>query len=199
MQHPHLENCFLSNSVHAFAVSVGIGVRYLRASIIFAYNFRLIDVLTAIVYLCQKITNNSRIYIFSGVCTTSVFGHTMEAMEGALPDVSQQAEKECRKQKFERCITSLVHASQCRVVDCGELQCQKLKRIIGHAKECKRKSNGGCKICKQFIALCCYHAKQCQQVRCPLLYCSAIKEKLQQRFAYVKHVRLCCNHLLMVY
>lgn len=130
--------------------------------------------------------------------TTSVLARTTDAMEGASPNVSQQAEKDYRKQEVERCIKSLVHASQCRVVACGELQCQKMKRIVGHAKECKRKKNGGCAICKHFIALCCYHAKRCQQVRCPILYCSAIKAKLQQRFAYVKHVRLCCNHLPLV-
>lgn len=37
-----------------------------------------------------------------------------------------------------------------------------MKRVISHTKQCKRKTNGGCPICKQLIALCCYHAKLCQ-------------------------------------
>jgi hypothetical protein len=37
-----------------------------------------------------------------------------------------------------------------------------MKRVVSHTKACKRKTNGGCPICKQLIALCCYHAKLCQ-------------------------------------
>jgi hypothetical protein len=37
-----------------------------------------------------------------------------------------------------------------------------MKRVVQHTKICMRKTNGGCPICKQLIALCCYHAKHCQ-------------------------------------
>ena len=55
-----------------------------------------------------------------------------------------------------------MHACQCRDANCRLPSCQKMKRVVQHTKICKRKTNGGCPICKQLIALCCYHAKHCQ-------------------------------------
>ncbi|XP_035665032.1 uncharacterized protein LOC118408375 [Branchiostoma floridae] len=88
---------------------------------------------------------------------------------------------EARRQSIERCIQSLVHACQCRDTSCSQPRCQKMKRLVLHTKSCKRKANGGCPICKQLIALCCYHAKHCQQQKCPVPFCVNIKHKLQQQ------------------
>ena len=70
--------------------------------------------------------------------------------------------QEARKLSIQRCIRSLVHACQCRDANCRLPSCHKMKRVVSHTKACKRKTNGGCPICKQLIALCCYHAKLCQ-------------------------------------
>ena len=67
--------------------------------------------------------------------------------------------QEARKLSIQRCIQSLVHACQCRDANCRLPSCHKMKRVVSHTKQCKRKTNGGCPICKQLIALCCYHAK----------------------------------------
>lgn len=83
--------------------------------------------------------------------------------------------------QFQRCIQSLVHACQCRDANCRLPSCQKMKRVVNHTKLCKRKTNGGCPICKQLIALCCYHAKHCQETKCPVPFCSNIKHKLKQQ------------------
>uniref|UniRef100_A0A803YCU6 histone acetyltransferase n=1 Tax=Meleagris gallopavo TaxID=9103 RepID=A0A803YCU6_MELGA len=80
-----------------------------------------------------------------------------------------------------RCIQSLVHACQCRNANCSLPSCQKMKRVVQHTKGCKRKTNGGCPICKQLIALCCYHAKHCQENKCPVPFCLNIKHKLRQQ------------------
>ena len=56
-----------------------------------------------------------------------------------------------------------------------------MKRVVSHTRQCKRKSNGGCPICKQLIALCCYHAKVCQEAKCPVHFCQNIKQKLRQQ------------------
>lgn len=69
-----------------------------------------------------------------------------------------------------------------------------MKRVVQHAKSCKRKTNQsgpgmasqgggatGCPICKQLIALCCYHAKHCNEQKCPVPYCLNIKHKLRQQ------------------
>merc|ERR1719211_570367 len=89
--------------------------------------------------------------------------------------------QEARKLSIQRCIQSLVHACQCRDANCRLPSCHKMKRVVSHTKQCKRKSNGGCPICKQLIALCCYHAKMCQEAKCPVPFCQSIKQKLKQQ------------------
>ncbi|CAL8241255.1 unnamed protein product [Gadus morhua 'NCC'] len=56
-----------------------------------------------------------------------------------------------------------------------------MKRVVQHTKKYKRKTNGGCPVCKQLIALCCYHAKHCQENKCPVPFCLNIKHKLRQQ------------------
>jgi len=89
--------------------------------------------------------------------------------------------QEARKLSIQRCIQSLVHACQCRDANCRLPSCHKMKRVVSHTKQCKRKTNGGCPICKQLIALCCYHAKLCQEAKCPVPFCLNIKQKLRQQ------------------
>ncbi|XP_036408902.1 histone acetyltransferase p300-like [Megalops cyprinoides] len=97
------------------------------------------------------------------------------------PDNGGQGTGESRRLSIQRCIQSLVHACQCRNANCSLASCQKMKRVVQHTKGCKRKTNGGCPICKQLIALCCYHAKHCQENRCPMPFCLNIKHKLRQQ------------------
>uniref|UniRef100_A0A8C0BUT3 histone acetyltransferase n=1 Tax=Buteo japonicus TaxID=224669 RepID=A0A8C0BUT3_9AVES len=89
--------------------------------------------------------------------------------------------QESRRLSIQRCIQSLVHACQCRNANCSLPSCQKMKRVVQHTKGCKRKTNGGCPVCKQLIALCCYHAKHCQENKCPVPFCLNIKHKLRQQ------------------
>lgn len=88
-----------------------------------------------------------------------------------------------RLQSIQRCIQSLVHAYRCREQQCRRTSCIKLKRVVAHTKICKPKTNGGCSICKQFFALCCYHAKHCNEVECLVPFCSNFKHKLSTRTA----------------
>ena len=92
-----------------------------------------------------------------------------------------QNPQESRRVSIQRCIQSLVHACQCRDANCRQPSCQKMKRVVSHTKNCKRKANGCCPICKQLIALCCYHAKHCQEQKCPVPFCLNIKHKLRQQ------------------
>ncbi|KAK6630216.1 hypothetical protein RUM43_015009 [Polyplax serrata] len=112
--------------------------------------------------------------------------HKMEKLGFDLDDGSpvegQKANpQEARKLSIQRCIHSLVHACQCRDANCRLPSCQKMKRVTQHTKVCKRKTNGGCPICKQLIALCCYHAKHCPEQKCPVPFCLNIKHKLKQQ------------------
>ncbi|XP_060531445.1 CREB-binding protein isoform X3 [Cylas formicarius] len=112
--------------------------------------------------------------------------HRMEKLGLGLDDASSPSDNkanpnEIRKLSIQRCIQSLVHACQCRDANCRLPSCQKMKRVVQHTKVCKRKTNGGCPICKQLIALCCYHAKNCQETKCPVPFCPNIKYKLKQQ------------------
>ena len=83
-----------------------------------------------------------------------------------------------RKISIKRCIQSLVHACQC-LANCQQYQsCRKMKSIVAHTISCERKANGGCPICKQLIALCCYHAEACNEPKCPVPFCVTIKQKM---------------------
>ncbi|MEQ2189224.1 hypothetical protein GOODEAATRI_023017 [Goodea atripinnis] len=114
--------------------------------------------------------------------------HKMEKLGLGLDDESSnqaaattQSPGDSRRLSIQRCIQSLVHACQCRNANCSLPSCQKMKRVVQHTKGCKRKTNGGCPICKQLIALCCYHAKHCQETKCPVPFCLNIKHKLRQQ------------------
>ncbi|KAF4022996.1 hypothetical protein G4228_014633 [Cervus hanglu yarkandensis] len=114
--------------------------------------------------------------------------HKMEKLGLGLDDESNnqqaaatQSPGDSRRLSIQRCIQSLVHACQCRNANCSLPSCQKMKRVVQHTKGCKRKTNGGCPICKQLIALCCYHAKHCQENKCPVPFCLNIKQKLRQQ------------------
>ncbi|KAM9210289.1 histone lysine acetyltransferase CREBBP-like [Dugong dugon] len=89
--------------------------------------------------------------------------------------------KESQRLSIQHCIQLLVHACQCRSTNCWLLSCQKMKRVVQHTKGCKRKTSGGCPVCKQLIALCCYHAKHCQENKCSIPFCFNIKQKLCQQ------------------
>ena len=112
--------------------------------------------------------------------------HNMEKLgldldEGSMGEDRQQNPQEARRLSIQRCIQSLVHACQCRDANCRLPSCHKMKRVMAHTKSCKRKTNGGCPVCKQLIALCCYHAKHCQEAKCPVPFCLTIKQKLRQQ------------------
>lgn len=114
--------------------------------------------------------------------------HKMERLGFDLDDGSsptdgrpQSNPQEARKQSIQRCIQSLVHACQCRDANCRLPSCTKMKRVVTHTKNCKRKTHGGCPICKQLIALCCYHAKHCKENKCLVPFCPNIKQKLRQQ------------------
>ncbi|XP_028935153.1 histone acetyltransferase p300 isoform X2 [Ornithorhynchus anatinus] len=119
---------------------------------------------------------------------TKKHDHKMEKLGLGLDDESNnqqaaatQSPGDSRRLSIQRCIQSLVHACQCRNANCSLPSCQKMKKVVLHTKCCKRKTNGGCPICKQLIALCCYHAKHCQENKCPVPFCLNIKHKLRQQ------------------
>lgn len=81
--------------------------------------------------------------------------------------------------KINECLEGLKHSSACSKSNCQVQLCQKMKRIFVHAKSCPQMKH--CRICKQLIALLCYHSKYCQESSCPIRFCNYIKSKLLLR------------------
>ncbi|CAI5674612.1 unnamed protein product [Oreochromis niloticus] len=150
------------------------------------------------VYTCNECKHHVETRFHCTVCedydlcitcyNTKGHEHKMEKLGLGLDDDSSnqaaaatQSPGDSRRLSIQRCIQSLVHACQCRNANCSLPSCQKMKRVVQHTKGCKRKTNGGCPICKQLIALCCYHAKHCQENKCPVPFCLNIKHKLRQQ------------------
>ena len=92
-----------------------------------------------------------------------------------------QSPAQSRRWSIEHCIQSLMHACQCRNASCDMAMCQKMKQVMAHTRRCRRKTNGGCPVCKQLIALCCYHSKHCRQAKCRMPFCAFIQYKLRQQ------------------
>ncbi|KAG5853974.1 hypothetical protein ANANG_G00032550 [Anguilla anguilla] len=150
------------------------------------------------VYTCNECKHHVETRFHCTVCedydlcitcyNTKGHEHKMDKLGLGLDDESSsqaaasvQSPGDSRRLSIQRCIQSLVHACQCRNANCSLASCQKMKRVVQHTKACKRKTNGGCPICKQLIALCCYHAKHCQENKCPVPFCLNIKHKLRQQ------------------
>ena len=93
---------------------------------------------------------------------------------------SRRTDRKSRRASMQRCIENLVHACQCRDDTCTHPSCRKMKRVVAHSKTCQRKTTGGCPICKQLIALCCYHTKHCQVAPCRVPFCKHIRRKIKE-------------------
>ncbi|XP_055304206.1 histone lysine acetyltransferase CREBBP-like [Sitodiplosis mosellana] len=108
--------------------------------------------------------------------------HTADASSNNLkPNDGQEA----RELQIKRCIESLIHAIRCENQECAQSSCGKMKRILAHKMICVRNVNGECQICKQFYALCCYHAKDCNVDKCVVPFCTKVKsnQKINKGFA----------------
>ena len=111
------------------------------------------------------------------------------------PQLTAQEE---RRPKIQKCMESLVHATNyCPEVKCPLLKCTKMKLVVKHAEICKRKTGGGCGVCKELVHLGCYHAKQCEERECTVPFWGHIKLKQQQQtlqgFAPKKHAASTAN------
>lgn len=88
-----------------------------------------------------------------------------------------QEEVEKRLRWIQKCIDSLEHIGFCDDDECPSRSCRTMKGVVAHLKLCKLKKHGDCPICKQLIALCCYHANLCRKSKCAVVFCAIIKQK----------------------
>ncbi|VDL68898.1 unnamed protein product [Nippostrongylus brasiliensis] len=105
----------------------------------------------------------------------------MEQIKPLIGAESGDSSGNNRFESIQRCILSLVHACQCRDANCRRVSCHKMKRVVQHTKMCKKRVNASCPVCKQLIALCCYHAKHCSRDSCSVPFCMNIRQKLAEQ------------------
>ncbi|CAI4232287.1 unnamed protein product [Auanema sp. JU1783] len=107
--------------------------------------------------------------------------HPMEQIKTLIASTEGENAGGNRYESIQRCIQSLVHACQCRDANCRRMSCHKMKRVVQHTKMCKKRVSASCPVCKQLIALCCYHAKHCSRDSCSVPFCMNIRQKLAEQ------------------
>ncbi|KAG8189092.1 hypothetical protein JTE90_028636 [Oedothorax gibbosus] len=141
------------------------------------------------VYICHNCNYNVETRWHCTVCddfdlcvkcyTKDGHVHKMQKLGFELGNDSTVGEKKQINPKCIKLTLTLEHACQCSDANCGLLSCRKMKRMVSHAKKCKRRDS--CAICKYLVALNCLHSKNCQKNTCPVLFCLSLKNKLKQR------------------
>lgn len=86
--------------------------------------------------------------------------------------IVKQEEKEFDEvnKSTKKCVHLMVHSCQCKEVLCDRDTCAKMKKVIQHTMNCKKRQmkDEKCLVCKQMITLCYYHSKQCNLYQCPV-------------------------------
>lgn len=85
------------------------------------------------------------------------------------------------------CLQILDHVSICMNPRCDLQGCSKMKRMLSHTKECKKKMQSTCTLCKHFLHLCMIHSKNCRATPCRIYLCGLIKRRVAQRQRSTKH------------
>jgi len=91
-----------------------------------------------------------------------------------------EAQRQQRQRNLMLHIQLIEHASRCKNAQCSSSNCAKMKNYLQHARMCKTKVQGGCKICKRIWTLLRIHAQKCKESVCPIPQCMAIREKMRQ-------------------
>ena len=81
-----------------------------------------------------------------------------------------------RAAQIQRTMELLVHATTCRVANCGSPNCTKVKHLFKHAMSCQIKAGGGCQLCRKMWTLLQVHSKGCKVTNCPVPRCRDLKE-----------------------
>eukprot|EP00041_Stephanoeca_diplocostata_P038119 m.1478164 g.1478164 ORF g.1478164 m.1478164 type:complete len:2116 (+) comp25164_c0_seq4:202-6549(+) len=107
--------------------------------------------------------------------------HEMEqlgfGMKQSTEGTSGKSEAELKRIAMKQYVEMLIHACQCKDPLCARQNCNKMKQMIQHSRQCPGPQHS-CNVCKQLVALCCYHAKNCRTSNCTIPFCAGIKLKL---------------------
>lgn len=91
-----------------------------------------------------------------------------------------EAQRKQRQRNLMLHIQLIEHASRCNSAACSSTNCAKMKNYLQHARTCKTKVVGGCRICKRIWTLLRIHAQKCKDAVCPIPQCMVIREKMRE-------------------
>ena len=81
-----------------------------------------------------------------------------------------------RQAQIQQTMELLVHATTCKLPNCGSPNCTKVKHLFKHAMTCTQKAGGGCQLCRKMWTLLQVHSKGCKATNCPVPRCRDLKE-----------------------
>jgi len=128
--------------------------------------------------LCQECYNDPK--VDRGKCTHTLQPMAVESESSQQERGLSDQEREQRQRNLMLHIQLIEHASRCQSNSCTSTNCAKMKQYLQHARSCKIKVQGGCRICKRIWTLLRIHAQKCRDNRCPIPQCTAIREKMRQ-------------------
>lgn len=98
------------------------------------------------------------------------------AVTGGGGEPIDEQQRQQRQQAIQMHLNLLVHASGCTKPNCEYLNCKKMTALLDHGKTCKKKTGGGCNVCRRIWALLQIHARQCRRSNCPVPRCADVRK-----------------------
>jgi len=115
-----------------------------------------------------------------GACTHKLQAIKVESEGQSESSGLTEAQRKQRQRNLELHIQLIEHASRCTSARCSSKNCAKMKEYLQHARTCKIKVVGGCRICKRIWTLLRIHAQKCTDEVCPIPQCMIIREKMRE-------------------
>ena len=90
-----------------------------------------------------------------------------------------------RQEQLRKTLELLEHASVCRDPNCGDQDgwqnCQEVRMMFTHGRECQVKLQGGCGRCRVVWGLLELHARHCQKTdNCPVPLCGGLRAQMRR-------------------
>lgn len=83
-----------------------------------------------------------------------------------------------QEQQIKAHLQVIIHAASCSgPPGCTSTNCQRMKQLFKHIRSCGVTYKRGCKICTRLFMLLTKHARDCDEVVCPVPFCDLIKER----------------------
>ena len=128
--------------------------------------------------MCQECYNDPKAN--RGSCTHELQAIAVEPEAAKERSGLSEQERMQRQRNLMLHIQLIEHASRCQSSSCSSTNCAKMKNYLHHARVCRVKVQGGCRICKRIWTLLRIHAQKCKESNCPIPQCNAIREKMRQ-------------------